>query len=1237
MRFGRCWVVCERWNASIWRLLLLGVLLLAGNAHAQGSVTVTAPNAAVGGDVITIPVSMSSLTTALGSSTFSITVDTSLMQLSVTCNVAASSPGACAQVSGLTVNGNVINGNINDLAQSQVVVVSVTGQVPTKVDVTDYPNPGTIATVASLTLAGGATSSSHGNTTVTYLPYDIAITSRILSPITTFAFDTDEIVIENTYVNNGPGPAHGAFIRGELYTRDTVNMGYSPWTLVGLQIDCASSNGAQCPAAPIQLGGDTWYGQTGIYQDRVPVMPTGGSVVVTMRFKIAKPSVTQTCGASYQGVIKGIVSVGSRYSAGSMSDYSNEQLSTASVQLPPCPLTDLSVEITQAPPLVLALNTPYAYEIVFRNNGPLDTPAQLNPLFANHIIDPSVQVTSSGWQCISGGSNCPDANNRVANFPAGTEIRMRINVSLAQVSTPRCGPDTWFGRLFVMPDIYPNGVDPGSGLAMVDSDLGNNSTRSEDSNLNLPRPACPTRDLESRIDSMPAAVKFGEPYVVRFTYTNHGADDLVWTGSSQGPAQVQFFFNRNGNTPVRFASANMTCVASNNATCPTLSVPANFQQPFEANWIAPNLGDAFGMSNPFTIPVNGSLTYEFTLLPIGYPPQCPNGAQTRMEITTSIASHDSYLEPANDPHPNDAIASTDKSPVCEDLTVNKQLTVNGTQSNSVDVNAPLSFSLTATAPAVDQGGRDVTSVMIEDVLPAGFVFDPATPGQFACTRVPAGDVVTQCATFGNGITWDAATRSLKINTSVLKAGSAVSYVILGRAAAQAGVWSNTATLTLDDVEFYDQNKGSNTSNVEFTINGREPTVLKSTSDSVISAAGANVRYNIVVSNPANGDAITLGRLTDALPTGFVLVSSSVPVVTGGGSFDSAQLPQAGDTTLNWGAFMLSAGGSISVDFVVRSNPALKCGPDVINNSAAFRYNTASGAASVAYDGAAPGHPRDDVTFPCVPSTTGNLSAAMVISGEPLPSGFAPEAGMFALCTDPASSTQSRYPATGFATMTSALSAQLDALPVDAVCVVQLDPAKPITAAPVGYRWNSTTPVIAPATLTIVSGQTVASTFTWTLERDVADLLVNFTVAGAPGGYSGSVGVYALCDLPAAGTRYPASGVVLINAQANGIVSGVPVGAKCAINLDGAPLPVAASGYRWSSVLPTVSQPGVTLSTGATASIHWAMAVSTDGNGSGETPVPVPVNQWQALAILSLMMLAWTGWRQRTRRGASAAR
>ena len=131
MKLVSCWRVRGVGHAFIGWVLLAGILLFSGHAHAQGSVAVDAPISATGGDNITIPVSMSTVITTSGDSTFNIAVDGSLLNVAAVCNAVSSSANACAQVSGVVSNGSTVTGTVSNLAQGQVVVINVTARVPT--------------------------------------------------------------------------------------------------------------------------------------------------------------------------------------------------------------------------------------------------------------------------------------------------------------------------------------------------------------------------------------------------------------------------------------------------------------------------------------------------------------------------------------------------------------------------------------------------------------------------------------------------------------------------------------------------------------------------------------------------------------------------------------------------------------------------------------------------------------------------------------------------------------------------------------------------------------------------------------------------------------------------------------------------------------------------------------------------------------------------------------------------
>ena len=1338
---------------------LLGLLLGVNQAFAQASVAVNAPPTAVGGDMITFQVSMSS-NIQYSDATYSVALDSSLMNVSATCGTNASDQGTCTAPS---IGGSTtVSGTIPNLTAGQQVMIVITAKVPTFSEYTGYANPPSISTIATLTPPGGSPRTSQGNTAITYKPYTIKMTPNIVSPAATFAFDTDTITFENVYENTNPnpgggagtdqgGPADGLLIQGAIYTRNTVGLAYSPWGLTDVQYTCTASGGAQCPTVPLQSGGDTWYGATAMYLDRVPVFPIGGKIVVTSSFKITKPQQTTLCDGSYQGVIANNIRIGSSFNTDeriSSDSVPAQQLKTAQIALPPCPLTDLEVVRVQVPPsLALGTNTVI---IKYRNNGPAAVNAQLNDFFGGglsglfpHIVDSSIQYQLTSVQCIdnSAGVNCPDANGVVNNWPSGGELSIVSTFTLTQIAPAQCGIGDFMGRVIVEPSLYfaAPGIDPVTGLTFMDPVPSNNSI-SASPELHLPRPACAVQDLGAQINSMPTALKFGTPYVVNFSISNYGAGDFVWSPASTSGGPLSLDMQVDYSARVQFANATLTCTPSGAAMCPTITMPAYYQSPFVLGGSTNNLGGQMGMNNAFSIPAGGSLTFVLTLMPTTYAPGCVNGTSGKSNVSVSVDNYtQGVLEPQPDPHANYDTKAVPTAPVCEDLTVNKQMMVNGAQANAVNVGGDLSFVLSATAPSASQGGVNISSVLIEDVLPAGFEFSTTTPGQLACVINPASgttDAVSQCATLANGgIAWDAASRKLSINTPVLAAGSSVVYTVLGKAEDRAGVWNNVAKLSFSSDDFIDVNLSSNTSNVEFTINGTEPTVLKSTSDPIIAYAGAPVRYNISVSNPPNGNGVANATLTDVLPAGFTLESVGAPVLTGAATYSATQAPQVGAATLDWGVFTLPPGTSVSVDFVAKSSSSLTCSATaIINNSATLNYANGSTALSATYDGAAAGHTRDDVSFPCAPSQVGGLSMHMIVTGEALPTGFAPTAGVFAICTDPANSVQTRYPASGSATISAAsIPVQFDNIAVNSQCLVQEDPAMPISTPPAGYHWKNVAATFATNPTTIVGGQIVVSAVQWELVRDVADVVVSFSATGAPTGYAGALAVSAICDIPAAGTAYPATGTINATPQNPAVISGVPVGANCSITtgplpsaptdftwsstaatvnppivvvaatggralafaqmvyepvtpglvsgsltvrfaptglpagynptvqvyalcdlpgantrypttgttgvaaqgnsalagipvnaqcsvvVDGPQLPAAPAGYQWQSVTPGVMQPGAMVATGVSATVTWVLVATTTGPDGVQ---PVPVNQWQALALMSLALLAF---------------
>ena len=144
------------------------------------------------------------------------------------------------------------------------------------------------------------------------------------------------------------------------------------------------------------------------------------------------------------------------------------------------------------------------------------------------------------------------------------------------------------------------------------------------------------------------------------------------------------------------------------------------------------------------------------------------------------------------------------------------------------------------------------------------------------------------------------------------------------------------------------------------------------------------------------------------------------------------------------------------------------------------------------------------------------------------------------------------------------------------------------------------------------------------------LTVGMQVDGGPAGYvPGAMSVYATCDKPTAGTRYPATGLVSVATAGAGSIAGIPVSASCVVVLDASSTPPAPANYRWSSI--EVVQPGGAMPAGGSlqASIV-AKLVQIDAPTA--TPTPVPVWDARTLLVMQIVLLmAFAALRLRSRR------
>ena len=173
----------------------------------------------------------------------------------------------------------------------------------------------------------------------------------------------------------------------------------------------------------------------------------------------------------------------------------------------------------------------------------------------------------------------------------------------------------------------------------------------------------------------------------------------------------------------------------------------------------------------------------------------------------------------------------------------------------------------------------------------------------------------------------------------------------------------------------------------------------------------------------------------------------------------------------------------------------------------------------------------------------------------------------------------------------------------------------LPAAAAGYQYG--TPTISTVTVTDPApGAIVSSTITNPLITLSGSLTITKTISGAPVGYVPATGfnVFATCNLPAAGTRYPASGFVSATTTTPAIIGNIPAGASCIIDEDVASLPAAAANYTWSI-------PSITIVAGATIPAGGTLGGYSVENSMFPNPAGLTVTKTIAGAAASVITSA----------------
>lgn len=239
----------------------------------------------------------------------------------------------------------------------------------------------------------------------------------------------------------------------------------------------------------------------------------------------------------------------------------------------------------------------------------------------------------------------------------------------------------------------------------------------------------------------------------------------------------------------------------------------------------------------------------------------------------------------------------------QETTTNRSasLDLNKTGPTSVNAGELMSYSITATnnGPSISQ------NAVVVDILPAGFVFDPATSTPSCTLTTPPSEVTCVLGDLAPGA---AGAQSVTISAQVPSSELAANAIL------------NDATLS-DDAG----NVATDNHPVDITrlvdLNIAKSDLI----DPV--AAGQNLVYEIVVGNDGPSDASGV-QITDALPPEVSLVSATFIPATDGSCSGATCVP----TDPVHGAGVLAAGATATVQIEVAVPPDLPPGT-TLNNTA----------------------------------------------------------------------------------------------------------------------------------------------------------------------------------------------------------------------------------------------------------------------------------------------------------------
>lgn len=291
-----------------------------------------------------------------------------------------------------------------------------------------------------------------------------------------------------------------------------------------------------------------------------------------------------------------------------------------------------------------------------------------------------------------------------------------------------------------------------------------------------------------------------------------------------------------------------------------------------------------------------------------------------------------------------------------------------------------------TVTVSNRGPDAVTSVQINDPLPAGLTFDAAAPSQGMYTNAPGVWTVGALAVGAS------ATLIVDATTEI---GSGGRYL------------TNIATIAVSSHE--DPDFGDNSAAAAVLVYGADVALAKSVAPPA-AVEGQSVVYTVVVTNPGPSEATGL-VVAEPLTNGLVYASHEVTqgaYASGSGLWTLGTLGVHAAATLRIQATV--AGGTMDTAITNRARivAADLPDPDLDNNAAEAVLSVSSLTLSKVSDVAVSVYPGDTITYVVVASNSGSQTHAGVALDDAVPPGTVYVPGSLTVMQSPQSATTVVY-------------------------------------------------------------------------------------------------------------------------------------------------------------------------------------------------------------------------------------